>query len=169
MGKKNAINTNEIPEARGLRFAVVKSEWNEDITKKLKDGCMVVLKEKGVREDEIYEIDVPGTYELPMAANMVIKQKSPDAVICLGCVIKGQTSHDEYISQAVSKGLMDVAIENNTPVIFGVLTTENWQQALDRAGGDHGNKGIEAASTAIIMARLFETYKKSQSNIGFRH
>lgn len=94
-------------------------------------GC---FKRKGVSEDEIYEIDVPGTFELPMAANMVIKQKSPDAVICLGCVIKGQTRHDEYISQAVSKGLMDVAIENNTPVIFGVLTTENMQQALDRAG-----------------------------------
>jgi 6,7-dimethyl-8-ribityllumazine synthase len=169
MAKKSLINIKDIPEARGLRFAVIKSEWNEDITKKLKDGCMVVLREKGVSEDEIYEIDVPGTFELPMAANMVIKQKSPDAVICLGCVIKGQTRHDEYISQAVSKGLMDVAIENNTPVIFGVLTTENWQQALDRAGGDHGNKGIEAASTAIIMARLFETYKKSQSNIGFRH
>ncbi|MBK7096440.1 MAG: 6,7-dimethyl-8-ribityllumazine synthase [Saprospiraceae bacterium] len=169
MAKKSLINIKDIPLAKGLRFAVIKSEWNEDITKKLKDGCMVVLREKGVSEDEIYEIDVPGTFELPMAANMVIKQKSPDAVICLGCVIKGQTRHDEYISQAVSKGLMDVAIENNTPVIFGVLTTENMQQALDRAGGDHGNKGIEAASTAIIMARLFETYKKSQSNIGFRH
>ena len=169
MSKKNLINIKEIPVANGLRVAVIKSQWNEEITAKLKDGCMAVLKEKGVIDDEIYEIEVPGTFELPMAANMVIKQKSPDAVICLGCVIRGETRHDEYISQAVSQGLMQVAIENNTPVIFGVLTTENWQQALDRAGGNHGNKGIEAASTAIIMAKLYEKFKKSQSNIGFKH
>lgn len=168
MGKKNSMNLKEIPTAEGLKFAVIKSEWNENITNKLKDGCILVLKEKGVKAEDIFELDVPGTFELPMAASLVIRQKSPDAVICLGCVVKGQTRHDEYISQAVSKGIMDVSLANNTPVIFGVLTTEDMTQAEDRAGGEYGNKGIEAAATAIVMARLYDEYEKSQSNIGFK-
>jgi 6,7-dimethyl-8-ribityllumazine synthase len=168
MGKKNQINIKEIPDAHGFTFAVIRSEWNTEITGKLRDGCMAVLREKGVKPDDIYSIDVPGTYELPMAASLVLKQRSVDAVICLGCVIKGETRHDEYIAQAVSKSLLDISHAANKPVIFGVLTTENYQQALERAGGSYGNKGIEAASAAIDMALLFREYKKSRKDIGFK-
>ena len=168
MGKKNLINIKDIPNAHGLKFAVIRSEWNSEVTGKLRDGCMAVLREKGVNPDDIYGIDVPGTYELPMAANLVIKQRTIDAVICLGCVIKGETRHDEYIAQAVSKSLLDISLAANKPVIFGVLTTENYQQALERAGGSYGNKGIEAASAAIDMALLFREYKKSRGDIGFK-
>lgn len=168
MGKKNLVNVKDIPDANGLKFAVITSQWNEEITQKLKDGCKAVLHEKKVNDEDIYFIDVPGTYELPMAASMILNHRSPDAVICLGCVIKGDTRHDEYINSAVSKSLLDISIESKTPVIFGVLTTENWDQAVDRSGGSFGNKGIEAAATAINMAKLYESYKKSTSNIGFR-
>lgn len=168
MIRKNQINIKDIPDAKGFKFAVIRAEWNPGITEKLRDGCMAVLREKGVNPEDIYGIDVPGTYELPMAANLVLNQRAVDAVICLGCVIKGETRHDEYIAQAVSKSLLDISLDSNKPVIFGVLTTESYQQALDRAGGSYGNKGIEAASAAIDMALLFREFKKSGGNIGFK-
>jgi 6,7-dimethyl-8-ribityllumazine synthase len=134
------------------RFAVVVSEWNEEITGALKDACIQTLIKYGVKETNIVLKHVPGSFELPMGALKLISREKFSAVICLGCVIRGETPHFDYVCQATAIGIMNVSIEQNVPVIFGVLTTENQQQAIDRSGGKYGNKGVEAAATAIKMA-----------------
>ncbi len=133
------------------KFAVIVSEWNEDITDALYNGVLETLQENGANREHIIKKDVPGSYELTLAAQWMAQREEIDAVICIGCVIKGETKHDEYISNAVAQGLNQVALKFNKPVIFGVLTPNTKQQALDRAGGKHGNKGDEAAMTAIKM------------------
>lgn len=149
-----------IHEAEGLgvrsgkRIGVVTSEWNREITQALRDACLQTLKEHGVKEKHIHCVDVPGSFELPFAAQQMIQLDGMDAVICLGCVIQGETRHFEFISQAVAQGIMRVGLDTNTPVIFGVLTAQNMAQAQDRAGGTHGNKGVEAAMTCIKMLNL---------------
>ena len=110
---------------------------------------------------------MPGTYELPSGAGLFFQKGKFDGVICLGCVIKGETRHDEYINSAVANGLINLSLTVNKPVIFGVLTTENEQQALDRAGGKHGNKGTEAAVTAIRMVDLYKHFDDRKKQIGF--
>ncbi|MEM8893434.1 MAG: 6,7-dimethyl-8-ribityllumazine synthase [Bacteroidota bacterium] len=133
------------------RFAVIVSEWNEEITDSLYNGVVETLMEYGAQKENVIKKDVPGSFELTLAAQWMAQLDDIDAVICLGCVIKGETKHDEYISNAVAQGLTDVGLKYNKPVIFGVLTPNTKQQALDRAGGKHGNKGDEAAITAIKM------------------
>jgi len=132
-------------------FGIVVSEWNSEITEKLLEGAHETLLKHGVTMEHIYIKTVPGSYELSLASQWMAQWGDIDAVICLGCIIKGETPHFEFISAAVAHGITNVALKYNKPIIFGVLTTENQQQALDRAGGKYGNKGVEAAATALKM------------------
>lgn len=143
-----------IPSAEEMVFGIIVSEWNAHITHALYEGCIETLLKHGASEENIHLAQVPGAFELPIGARILSGQHTLDAVICLGCVIKGETNHDEYINNAVATGLANLGITTGKPFIFGLLTTNNEQQAIDRAGGKHGNKGVEAAVTAIRMAAL---------------
>ena len=133
------------------KFAIVVAEWNEEITEALYEAAVTSLLAHGVPKENIKRKNVPGTFELSLGALWMGEEKRIDAVICLGCVIQGDTPHFDYICQAVAYGLTEASMKTRKPVIFGVLTTLNKQQALDRAGGKYGNKGEEAALTAIKM------------------
>jgi 6,7-dimethyl-8-ribityllumazine synthase len=133
------------------RFAIVVAEWNEDITEALYEGAAASLLEHGVKKVNIIRKNVPGSFELSIGGLWMAQEKKIDAVICLGCVIQGDTPHFDYICQAVAYGVTEAGLKTGKPVIFGVLTTLNKQQALERAGGKLGNKGEEAAITAIKM------------------
>lgn len=134
------------------KVAVVVSKWNNEITDTLYNGAEQVLLSAGVNPEHIHRVDVPGSYELPMGAALTLeKQTDLDGVICLGCVIQGETRHFEFISDAVAHGIMRVGLDYRKPVIFGVLTPDTDQQALDRAGGKYGNKGEEAAVALLEM------------------
>jgi len=143
-----------MPDGSGMRIGVVVSQWNNGITEKLFDGALQTLLSSGCKPGNIIRKTVPGSFELPAGAMFIAESQQVDAVICLGCIIRGETPHFEYIAQAVSQGLMDLTLKLGIPIIFGVLTTENPEQAMDRAGGKHGNKGIEAAATALQMIAL---------------
>ena len=132
-------------------FAIVVSEWNTEITEALYNGAYSTLIKHGAKPGNIVRKTVPGSFELSLGAQWMAKKKKTDAVICLGCVIQGETKHFDFICSAVAHGITDVSLRYNKPVIFGVLTPNTQQQALDRAGGKHGNKGDEAAITAIKM------------------
>ena len=147
----------EIPSAVNYRFGIVVAEWNMEITNALYEGAYQSLIKNGALPDNIFSYSVPGSFELTSGADILLKNKHVDAVICLGCVIQGETRHFDFICDAVANGISNVAIKYSKPVIFGVLTLNNQQQAIDRAGGKHGNKGDEAAITAIKMANLAET------------
>lgn len=142
--------------ASELRIAIVRSVWNEDITSRLLDGALKSLHKFGISDKHIKVIDVPGSFELSIGAQMLLQECDPlpAAVICLGCVIKGETSHYQYINQTTAMGLKDVALKFNVPVIFGVLTDDSREQSLARSGGALGNKGEEAAITAVQMGLL---------------
>ncbi len=135
-------------------FAIVVSEWNDQITDALFSGALQTLLDHGAGKQNILRMDVPGSYELPLGAQWMAEKSDVDAVICLGCVIQGETPHFDFISQAVAQGIKDVGLKFSKPVVFGVLTTTSMKQALDRAGGKHGNKGDEAAITAIKMLSI---------------
>ena len=145
------FSTGELPDVSQKTFALLVSEWNEDITQPLAEGAAATLIKYGVAEERILRHAVPGSFELPLAAQKMASLPTVDAVICLGCVIQGETPHFDYVCQAVALGIKDVGLKYNKPVVFGVLTTNNLAQAQDRAGGKHGNKGDEAAITAIKM------------------
>ena len=150
----------EIPSAASFRFGIVTAEWNAVITNALYQGAYNSLIEHGAHPDNIFAYPVPGSFELIAGADALLNNISNlDAVICLGCVIQGETRHFDFICNAVANGLSNVGIKYNKPVIFGVLTTDNQQQAADRAGGKHGNKGTEGAVTAIKMADLINKIK----------
>jgi 6,7-dimethyl-8-ribityllumazine synthase len=140
-----------IASIKNKKFGLVVSEWNDQITDSLLSAAHEVLIEHGAKPKNINIKYVPGSFELPIAAQYLASQKDVDAVICLGCVIQGETRHFDFICDAVANGITSVGLKYNKPVIFGVLTTNDIQQALDRAGGKHGNKGEEAAITAIKM------------------
>lgn len=165
--KNLSTSFGQTPSAEGLKFGVVISDWNHEITHTLYDGCMQKLKEQGATEDNIRSVHVPGTFELPVGAKMLLANDNYDAIICLGCVIKGETKHDEYINHAVASGLVNLGVLSGKPVIFGVLTPDTMEQARDRAGGQYGNKGEEAAVTAIKMAHVKKELKTQKSKIGF--
>ena len=143
-----------IPDGSSLTIGIVVSEWNEEVTAALLEGAKQTLEKYGVSKDHIPVLVVPGSFELPYGARFLADHHSPDAVICLGCVIQGDTRHFDYICQGVTQGITELNLEYDLPFIFGVLTTDTLQQALDRAGGKHGNKGDEAAVTALKMASL---------------
>lgn len=143
-----------VPSAAPYRFGIVTSQWNFEITGALLSGAYERLIEQGALPENILQFTVPGSFELTSGADLLLQNKNLDAVICLGCVIQGETKHFDFICDAVANGITNVSIKYNKPVIFGVLTTDNLQQAKDRSGGVHGNKGEEAAVTAILMADL---------------
>jgi len=143
-----------ILDASGLRFAIVTARFNEFITKQLAEGARDALLRHNAKKEDITEVQVPGAWELPLAAKSLARSGRYDALICLGCVIRGQTTHHVHIGGDASRGLAQVALESKIPIGFGVLTTDSLEQAVERAGGKAGNKGADAALTAIEMARL---------------
>ena len=150
----SAHRIDKIDNVASKNIAIVISEWNKEITDSLYEGAYNSLKENGIQKKNIITVHVPGSFELSLGAQKMAKKKNIDAVICLGCVIQGETRHFEFICQSVAQGLKDVALKFDKPVVFGVLTTDTYQQALDRAGGKYGNKGDEAAITAIKMLNI---------------
>jgi 6,7-dimethyl-8-ribityllumazine synthase len=156
-----------IPAADEMTFGIVVADWNAHITHALYEACYETLLKHGAKAENIHTIQVPGSFELPAGARLLAGRHNSDAVICLGCVIRGETNHNEYINQAVANGLVNLSIATGRPFIFGVLTPNDEQQALDRAGGKHGNKGVEAAVTAIRMAALKRGDMEGRKKIGF--
>ena len=154
----------DVPNAEGMRFGIVVTDYHTDITYKMLESCTETLLKHGAKDKDIYVAHVSGAYELPLGARLLHDSKELDAMICFGCVIKGETQHDEYINQAVSQGLMHLGIQYAKPFVFGVLTPNTHEQAVARAGGKHGNKGIEAAITAIQMVDLKERLDPLSSN-----
>ena len=150
---------NSVPSAEKMQFGIVAAEWNPEITMALARGAFATLEKHGAKKENISVKYVPGTFELPLGGQSFAELENVDAVILLGCVIQGETRHFDYICEAVAQGTKDLNLKYNKPFIFGVLTTDNQQQALDRAGGQHGNKGDEAAVTAIKMVELKNSFK----------
>lgn len=134
-----------------FRIGIVVSEWNEEVTEALYSGAVSTLLQAGVTKDNIERKDVPGSFELPLGAQWLASRTDIDAVICIGCIIQGETKHFDFICDACAHGITEVGLKFNKPVAFGVLTTDNMKQAMDRAGGKFGNKGDEAASTILKM------------------
>ena len=156
-----------IPDGADFRIGIVVADWNKDITHALYEGCAETLAKHGVTSDNTHVVQVPGTFELPSAARILAGREKLDAVICIGCVIKGETQHDEYINNAVAQGLVNLSIATGKPFIFGVLTPNTHEQAVDRAGGKYGNKGVEAAVTGLRMAALYREKPEGKKGIGF--
>jgi 6,7-dimethyl-8-ribityllumazine synthase len=152
--KNLSTYSGKIPDLSSKTISFVVSEWNEEITEALYEGAVETLVKHGISKSKIIRTNVPGSFELTLGAQWLAMKKEVDAVICLGCVIQGETRHFDFICQAVATGITEVNIKYNKPVIFGVLTTNDKTQAFDRAGGKHGNKGDEAAITALKMLAL---------------
>lgn len=147
--------SNPLPDGSANRIGIVVAEWNEAVTGALLAGCRDTLTEAGVKQENILTKFVPGTFELALGAQLLCIQDL-HAVICLGCVVQGETRHFDFICDAAAQGIMRVGLDSSKPVIFGVLTTDDQEQALERAGGKHGNKGSEAAYTALRMLEEFK-------------
>ncbi len=147
-------NEHAIPSGKGKSIGIAVAEWHKDITFELLRGCVATLEKFDVQTDSIFITYVPGTFELPFAAKRLAETHHLSSVICLGCVIKGETDHDIYINQSVAFALQQLNLQYEIPFIFGVLTPNTEEQAKDRAGGKHGNKGVEAAITALKMGRI---------------
>lgn len=144
---------------KDIKIAIVLSLFNEFIGQKLLEGALSCLKENNVDEENIDIIKVPGAFEIPLTAERLASLKKYDAIICLGAVIRGDTPHFDYVAEAASNGILRVSLKYGLPVIFGVLTTNTVEQAVERAGGKHGNKGFDCAMTAIEMADLMKKIK----------
>ena len=145
------FSTENIIDISEKTVAIIVSEWNTEVTESLFKGAYETLIKKGAVAGNIIRKNVPGSFELSLGAQWMAQVDGINAVICLGCVIQGETKHFDFICEAVANGITNVSLKYNKPVIFGVLTTNDQQQAIDRAGGKHGNKGVEAAVTAIKM------------------
>ena len=156
----SAYNPEIVPDAGEMRFGIVVSDWNMEVTWALLKGAIKTLKKHGAKEKNIIVKHVPGSYELTLGAQFLAEYDDLDAIICLGCVIQGETPHFTFICQGVTQGITQLNMEYNIPFIFGLLTTNDQQQAVDRAGGKLGNKGDEAAVTAIKMAALQRDIQK---------
>jgi 6,7-dimethyl-8-ribityllumazine synthase len=154
-------NPSEIPSAATMRFGIIVSEWNNEITFALRDGAIKSLLNSGAKEEEISIDYVPGAFELTAGAKAFAETGKFDAIIVLGCVIQGESKHFDFVCNGVTQGITNLNTQYNIPFIFGVLTTDNLQQAIDRAGGKHGNKGDEAAFTAIKMVDFIRRASKS--------
>jgi len=157
----------EIPDASTMKFGIVWAEWNYKITHALMQGAYDTLIKHGANPEFITVKTVPGAFELTLGAQYLAEFSTVDAVICIGCVIQGDTKHFDFICDAVAKGITNLNIKHNLPFIFGVLTPNTQEQAEDRAGGKHGNKGDEAAVTAIKMLGLKNSFTASKGKIGF--
>ena len=156
---KNLSNydKNTIPNAKNFRFGIVVSEWNETITEGLYNGAITALLDCGAVEENIIRWNVPGSFELVYGAQRMIVTQNVDVVITIGCVIKGETMHFEFVCEGVTQGIKDLNVQTDVPVIFCLLTDNTMQQSIDRSGGKHGNKGTEASIAAIKMAELRRT------------
>ncbi len=163
----SAYAEQDLPSGEGKKFGIVVSQWNAPITQALLAGCKETLFQHHVKEEDVEIIWVPGSFELPSGAKILLGHQAYDAIICLGCVITGETRHNEYINNAVAQGLTMLSVASGTPCIFGVLTPDTEQQAMDRAGGKYGNKGVEAAAAALQMAGIKQQLRRSKSRIGF--
>ena len=145
----------QVPSGKDYTIGIVVAEWNKEITDALAQGAIDTLRKYDVAESNIHLVHVPGSFELTTGADLMLRNDSHlDAVICIGCVIQGETRHFDFICEAVSQGLTNVSLKHEKPVIFSLLTTNDMQQAQDRSGGKHGNKGIEGAVTALKMVQL---------------
>ena len=166
MATKNLseYDLNTVPDGKEMKFGIVVSEWNYEVTGALARGAVETLKKHGVLDENIIVKHVPGSFELTIGGQFFAEYTDVEAIILLGCVIQGETRHFDFICQGVAKGATDLNIKYNLPVIFGVLTTENQRQALDRAGGKLGNKGDEAAITAIKMVSLQNDFENEIKN-----
>ena len=154
---------------KNLRFGIVVSRFNEFVTKSLLDGALNELRRSGVADSDIQVAWVPGAYEIPLACQSICQSGKPDAFIALGCIIRGETSHYEHMAQSVSDSLQKIALEYHVPVGFGVLTVENTTQAIDRAGGKQGNKGRDAAKSAMEMVHVLKQLERgSKEKITFQ-
>jgi len=149
-------------QAAGLRFAIVVSRFNSFITERLLAGALDALTRTGCNPETIDVIKVPGSWEIPLAAGELAKQRRYDAIVCLSAIIRGETPHFDYVAGEAAKGVAHIAAETGVPVAFGVLTTNTLEQAIDRAGGKSGNKGFDAAMTAVEMANLLRTLRQAQ-------
>lgn len=147
-------------DGKGLRIAIIMSRFNDFIVEKLLSGAVDTLLRSGLADDDISVYKVPGAFEIPLTAKQIAFKGNLDAIICLGAIIQGDTPHFQYIAGEVTKGIAMVSIEANIPVIFGILTTDNIQQAIERAGTKQGNKGKEAALSAIEMANIMKQIKE---------
>lgn len=156
----SSYDKNSIPNAKNFRFGIVVSEWNENITGGLYKGALETLLENGVSPDKIISWDVPGSFELIYGSKKMLETQNVDAVIAIGSVIMGETKHFDFVCEAVSQGIKDLNVLTDIPVVFCVLTDNTLQQAVDRSGGIHGNKGTEAAIVAIKMANLRQMLKQ---------
>jgi 6,7-dimethyl-8-ribityllumazine synthase len=154
---------NSVPSAENMKFGIVVSEWNENITAALLHGAEETLKRHGAKPDNIEVYTVPGSFELIYGASRFVKQGKVDAVIVLGCVVRGDTPHFDYVCEGTTQGIAALNAQGSIPVIFGLITTNTMQQAEDRAGGIHGNKGDECAVTAIKMVSLADKFKSDYS------
>lgn len=156
-------NTASVADGKGRKIGVIAAEWNPEVTDAMLKGAVDTLKKHGVKKKDITVRRVPGTFELSSAADIMLDScHDINAVICIGCVIQGETRHFEFICQAVSQGLTNVALKHQRPVIFSVLTTDTMEQALDRSGGKHGNKGVEGAVTALKMCAYKDSLTPEQ-------
>lgn len=147
-------NPDLVGDASGKKFAIVVSDWNSEVTFALLKGAYETLTKHGAKEEDITVKHVPGSFELVYASAHIMDESDVDAIIALGCVVRGGTPHFDYVCQGTTYGIANLNTQADIPVIFGLLTTDNMQQALDRAGGVHGNKGVECAVTAIRMTEL---------------
>jgi len=148
--------------AKGLKFGMVLSRFNNFIAERLLEGALDALKRSGAEEEDCTVARVPGAFEIPLAAKKMVKSGRYDAIICLGCVIRGATPHFDYIATEVTKGIAHLSLENDIPISFGVLMTDTIEQAIERAGAKVGNKGFDAAMSAIEMANLMKEIGKGK-------
>jgi len=162
------FNKSELPNAEKMRFGIVVSEWNNEITGQLLNGAYKTLRELNVSEENIIVHHVPGAFELALGAQYLLESTDVDGVITLGSVIQGETKHFDFVCNGTTNGIMQVSLKYNKPVIFGVLTDNTMQQAIDRSGGKHGNKGIECAIACVKMIALKKQTNSSNKSIGFQ-
>ena len=167
MASRDAAPDLNLPDGKPYKFGIVTAQWNAEITGLLLQGAKETLLQAGVLPENIEELLVPGSFELPWGARQLMKSDKKDAIICLGCIIQGETRHDEYIATAVAHGIMQLSIASGIPVLFGVLTTNTLDPAVERAGGAHGNKGSEAAASALPLAVIRSGGKATKKRIGF--
>lgn len=157
----------QINDAGSFRIGIVVSEWNDFVTNNLRDGAIEILRKEGVQEENIKVFKVPGAFELNYASMQLCKEGTFDAVIAIGCVIRGETAHFDYVCSAVAQGIKDCNILTDVPTIFCLLTDDTKEQSISRSGGSHGNKGIEAAVTALQMIEFKRNISVRKDNIGF--
>ena len=150
-----------------LKIGIVIAEWNSKITNRLLDGANEALEHSGIKKDNIQIHYVPGTFELPLGAQYLLDKNTVDGVICIGCVIQGETKHFDYVCQGATNGIMSMGLRYNKPATFCVLTDENEQQSIERSGGKHGNKGIECAISCLKMIELKKQINAPDQKIGF--